>query len=175
MIAIFVILSTVTAAALVYSLRMNRELARRLEALADRQEETEHAVTKLSRKARRQTNTARKQEAKIERMHRKQREQADRQKRIEAEQRKQAQSISKLQFKMQLAESDIAAAQDRLTGLFAILDCIKAQQADTVPGSPADIRLARQAVVLESQIATAERKLAKAQYDAQTAKEGLAA
>lgn len=153
----------------------NRRLSSQIAALVDRQEQTEQQINRLSKTSRKQTNTARKQEQKIERLHRKQREQADRQKRIEKEQKKQAQSISKLQFKMQLAESDIAAAQDRLTSLFAILDCIKAQQEEVIPGSPADVRLARQAVVLESQIATAERKLAKARFDAQAAKEAMAA
>ena len=153
----------------------NRRLALRLAALAAAQNETEKRLDRLSKRTRKQTNTARKQEAKIERLHRKQREQADRQKRVEAEQRKQAQTISKLTFRIAQAEADIAAAKDRLTGLCAVLDCIKEQQAGTVPGSPADIRLARQAVVLESQIATAERKLSKAMFDRQQAKEGLAA
>ena len=153
----------------------NAQLQKAVTALVDQQTDVNNRLDKLSRKSRKQTNTARKQEQKIERLHRKQREQADRQKRIETEQKKQAQSISKLQFKMQLAESDIAAAQDRLTSLFAILDCIKAQQEEAVPGSPVDVRLARQAVVLESQIATAERKLAKARFDAQAAKEAMAA
>lgn len=164
-----------TAAALVAVVLQNRRLALQLAALAAAQTETENRLDRLSRKTRKQTNTARKQKAKIERLHRKQREQADRQKRVEAEQRKQAQTISKLTFRIAQAEADIAAANDRLTGLCAILDCIRDQQAGTVPGSPADIRLARQAVVLESQIATAERKLARAQFDRQQAKKGLAA
>ena len=153
----------------------NAQLQKAVTALVDQQTDVNNRLDKLSRKSRKQTNTARKQEQKIERLHRKQREQADRQKRIETEQKKQAQSISKLQFKMQLAESDIAAAQDRLTSLFAILDCIKAQQEEAVPGSPADVRLARQAVVLESQIATAERKLAKARFDRIQIEEAMAA
>ncbi|MBQ6611371.1 MAG: hypothetical protein IJH70_13150 [Oscillospiraceae bacterium] len=164
-----------TAAALVAVVLQNRRLALRLAALAAAQNETEKRLDRLSKRTRKQTNTARKQEAKIERLHRKQREQADRQKRVEAEQRKQAQTISKLTFRIAQAEADIAAAKDRLTGLCAVLDCIKEQQAGTVPGSPADIRLARQAVVLESQIATAERKLARSLFDRQQAKEGLAA
>lgn len=165
----------VTVAALLYTIRQNQRLAQQIAALADAQSVTESRLDKLGRKSKRQTCTARRQEQKIERLHRKQREQADRQNRLEREQKKQAQNISKLQFKMQLAESDIAAAQDRLTSLFAILDCIKAQQAGTVPGSPADVRLARQAVVLESQIATTERKLVRARYDRDTAKAALAA
>ena len=172
MIAIFVILSAVTAAALVYSLRMNRQLSEQINALSDR-------LDTLSKKSGKRFN---KYEKKLAQQRHKQMQQAAKQEKLRKEQEKlsreqtkQAATLSKLQFKLSLAESDIAAAQDRLTGLFAILDCIKAQQADTVPGSPADIRLARQAIVLESQIATAERKLAKAQYDAQAAKEGLAA
>ena len=175
MIAIFVILSAVTAAALVYSLRMNRELARRLEALADRQEETEHAVTKLSRKARRQTNTARKQEAKIERMHRKQREQADRQKRIEAEQRKQAQSITMLSFRISQAEADIATGMDRLSQLFALLDIAEAHQAAAMPGTAQDVRYQKQIVTLTAQIAATEKRIEKARFDRSQAQEGLAA
>ena len=172
MTAVFIILSAVTAAALVYSLRMNRLLSEQINALSDR-------LDTLSKKSGKRFN---KYEKKLAQQRHKQMQQAAKQEKLRKEQEKlsreqtkQAATLSKLQFKLSLAESDIAAAQDRLTGLFAILDCIKAQQADTVPGSPADIRLARQAVVLESQIATAERKLAKAQYDAQAAKEGLAA
>lgn len=172
MIAIFVILSAVTAAALVYSLRMNRLLSEQINALSNR-------LDTLSKKSGKRFN---KYEKKLAQQRHKQMQQAAKQEKLRKEQEKlsreqtkQTATLSKLQFKLSLAESDIAAAQDRLTGLFAILDCIKAQQADTVPGSPADIRLAKQAVVLESQIATAERKLTRAQFDRQQAKEGLAA
>ena len=76
-----------TAAALVAVVLQNRRLALRLAALAAAQNETEKRLDRLSKRTRKQTNTAWKQEAKIERLHRKQREQADRQKRVEAEQR----------------------------------------------------------------------------------------
>lgn len=158
--------------ALIFTVIQNKRLASQLAALAAAQTNIEDRINQLGRK---QTNTARRHEQKIERLHRKQREQAERQTRIEKEQQKQAANINKLQFTISQAESDIAAAQDRLTSLFAILDCIRAQQADAVPGSSADIRLARQAVVLESQIATAERKLAKAQFDRNTAQATIAA
>ena len=52
MITVFAILSAVTAAALLYSLRMNRELARQLAALADAQAVTESRLDKISRKTR---------------------------------------------------------------------------------------------------------------------------
>lgn len=170
------IFTVITAAVLIwYGSRRISALEKQLTALMAAQGETENRLDRLSKKARKQTNTARKQEQKIERLHRKQREQADRQNRMEKEQRKQAQTVSKLTFRIAQAEADITAAQDRLTSLFAILDCIKAQQAGTVPGSATDIRLARQAVVLESQIATAERRLAKAQFDRAQAQEVLAA
>ncbi len=170
---IFILIITVSA--LIFTVIQNRRLALQLAALAAAQTTIEERINQLGRKSKKQTNTARRHEQKIERLHRKQREQAERQTRIEKEQQKQAANINKLQFTISQAESDIAAAQDRLTSLFAILDCIRAQQADAVPGSSADIRLARQAVVLESQIATAERKLAKAQFDKSAAQANIAA
>lgn len=165
MIAIFVILSAVTAAALVYSLRMNRELARRLEALADRQEETEHAVTKLSRKARRQTNTARKHEQKIERLHRQQREQKARQDRLANEQTKQAAQLRKLQFRLEQATADIEAAKIRLSSLYSLLDIAEANRAAQMPGSPADYRYQKQITTLQHSISIAERQYEKAKFD----------
>lgn len=175
MITVFAILSAVTAAALVYSLRMNRELARRLEALADAQAVTESRLDKISRKTRKATCKQRAFDRKLEKQRKKQDRIAKTQEQMKKEQRRQAQTVSKLSFRIAQAEADISAAQDRLTGLCAILDCIRDQQAGTVPGSPADIRLARQAVILESQIATTERKLEKAKFDRQQAQEGLAA
>lgn len=169
------IILLLTIAALIGVLIENRRLAEQIAAINDRQAETEIRLDKLGKRSRKQTNTAKRHEQKIERLHRKQREQAARQDRIEKEQKKQAETLSKVQFKLSQSLADIEAAQDRLTSLFAILDCIKAQQAETIPGSAADVRLARQAVVLESQISAAERKLAKAQFEAAEAREKIAA
>lgn len=117
MIAIFVILSAVTAAALVYSLRMNRELARRLEALADAQAVTESRLDKISRKTRKATCKQRAFDRKLEQQRKRQDRIARTQEQMKKEQTRQAADLRKMQFKIELATADIESAKLRLSSL----------------------------------------------------------
>ena len=147
----------IAVTAIAYMAHQNRQLRQAVKALADKQEQTDARLDKLSKRSRKHTNTARRHEAKIERLHRKQREQADRQQKIEVEQRKQAISISKLEFKVQTALADIQHHQNRINQLYAILDIVQAEQSAAQPGSKADVSTQRQIITIENQIANAEK------------------
>ena len=164
-----------SVSALIFTVIQNRRLALRLAALADAQTVTENRLDRLSKKTRRTTNKQRQFDRKLEQQRKRQERIGKAQEQIKKEQRKQAQSISKLQFKMQLAESDIAAAQDRMTALFGILDCYKAEQAAALPGSRQDIAAQKQIISIENQIAACEKRIAKAAFDKATAEQTLAA
>lgn len=153
----------------------NRRLSLQIAALCDRQEQTEQKINRLSRKAKKQTSVAKRQEAKIEKLHRKAREQALRQARIEREQTKQAEKLRKAEHKLSIALQDIDSQETRLSQLFAVMDCLKAQQTGVMPGSSADIRIQRQIIVVENQVAAAERRIAQARYNEQEARHLIAA
>ena len=164
-----------SVSALIVTVIQNRRLALQLAALADAQEETKNRLDHLSKKARKQTNTARKHEQKIERLHRQQREQKARQDQLAKDQRKQAAQLRKMQFKLSQATADIEAAKIRLSSLYSLLDVAQDNQAAQIPGSPADYRYQKQVASLQHSISIAERQLEKAKFEAQEAKEGLAA
>lgn len=81
----------------------------------------------------------------------------------------------KKQFKLDQALADIEAGKVRLSQLYAILDIAEANQAAAAPGSAQDVRYQKQIVTLTSQIARAEKQLAKAQFDRDTASAAIAA
>ena len=154
-----------TAAALIVTVIQNQQLTRKIAALSDRQNEAENRLDKLSRKARKQTNVARKHEQKIERLHRQQREQKARQDRLANEQTKQAAQLRKLQFRLEQATADIEAAKIRLSSLYSLLDIAEANRAAQMPGSPADYRYQKQITTLQHSISIAERQYEKAKFD----------
>lgn len=172
MTAIIMILSI---SALIFTVVQNRRLASQLAALAEAQTVTDERIERLSRKSRKQTNVARKQQQKIERLHRRQREQADRQKRLEQEQRKQAVTMSKMQFKLQTALAEIQHQQNRIAQLYALLDVATLNQAGAVPGSRQDVTAQKQIIALENQIAACEKRIAKAEFDRSQAQEAMKA
>ena len=172
MITVFAILSAVTAAALVYSLRMNRQLSEQINTLSDR-------LDALSRKSGKRFN---KYEKKLAQQRHRQMQQAAKQEKLRKEQeklsreqRRQAVSISKMEFKLSQALADIETGKDRLSQLYALLDIAEANRAAAMPGTAQDVRYQKQIVTLTAQIAATEKRMEKARFDAQTAREVLAA
>lgn len=148
------IILVIAIAALIWQ---NRKLMEQLAKVSDRQEDMEHRLDKLSRKTRKQTFKQRQFDRKLE-------QQRKRQERIVKEQTKQAELISKLQFQLEQAMSEIEAGSNRLSQLFALLDIAQANQAAAMPGSREDVRFTKQILTLENQIHTAEKRIAKAQF-----------
>ena len=89
--------------------------------------------------------------------------------RLEKEQARQAEQLSELSFRIAQAEADIEAWRERVSSLYAIMDLVAAQQAQATPGSADDERAQRKIIALQDQIHTTERKIAKAEYDKETA------
>ena len=135
----------------------NKKLSARLSALADRQEEAEANIAKLSRRSRKQTFKQRQFDRRLEQQHK-------RQERIAKEQTKQTELIRKLQFQLEQAMSEIEAGNNRLSQLFALLDIANANQAAAMPGSREDVRYQKQILTLENQIHTVEKRIAKAKF-----------
>lgn len=148
------IILVIAIAALIWQ---NRKLMEQLAKVSERQEDMEHRLDKLSRKTRKQTFKQRQFDRKLE-------HQRKRQERIVKEQTKQAELISRLQFQLEQAMSEIEAGSNRLSQLFALLDIAQANQATAMPGSREDVRFTKQILTLENQIHTAEKRIAKAQF-----------
>ena len=69
-----------------------------------------------------------------------------------------------MQFALEQAAAEIEAGNNRLSQLFALLDIAQANQAAAMPGSRDDVRYQKQILTLESQIHTAEKRIAKAAF-----------
>ncbi len=102
--------------------------------------------------------------------------------RIAEEQRKQAEQIRKhderiaaLEFRMTQAEADIAAEDERIAALYALMDISAAAQDKAEPGSPADVRAQKQIISYQSAIHAAEKRKAKAEFALQSAKRNMTA
>ena len=91
------------------------------------------------------------------------------------EQERQAAQLSELDFRITQAEADIAAGQERIASLYALMDLAAAQQAQATPGSAEDERAQRKIISLQNQIHAAERRIAKAQHVKETAQRKRAA
>lgn len=159
------IILVVAIAALIWQ---NRKLMEQLEQISDRQEDMETRLDKLSRRSRKQTFKQRQFDRRLE-------QQRKRQERIVKEQTKQAELISKLQFQLEQAMSEIDAGNNRLSQLFALLDIANANQAAAMPGSREDVRYQKQILTLENQIHTVEKRIAKAKFTMSDAQRRMSA
>lgn len=159
------IIIVVAIAALIWQ---NRKLMEQLAQVSDRQEDMEHRLDKLSRKTRKQTFKQRQFDRRLE-------QQRKRQERIVKEQTKQAELISRLQFQLEQAMSEIEAGSNRLSQLFALLDIAQANQAAAMPGSREDVRYQKQILTLENQIHTVEKRIAKAKFTMSDAQRRMSA
>ena len=81
--------------------------------------------------------------------------------------------IKKLKFQIEQATADIAAEQNRLSQLFALLDIAEAQQASVIPGSKADEQAQRKIISIENQIYSAEKRIRSAEFKKRTAEQKL--
>lgn len=108
------------------------------------------------------------------RLRREQDRQAQEQERQRKEQVKQAEQLAALEHRVTLAESDIAADNERVAGLYALMDLAAARQAQAVPGSKEDEVEQRKIISLQRQIHAAEKRIAKAEYDRDSALRRLA-
>ncbi len=169
----FLFILAVTA--LVYTAIQNRKLAVQIAALNDRQTETETRIDSLSRKSKKTTCKQRAFDRKIEQQRKRQARLAKAQEQIRKEQTKQGENIRKMEYKLSAALSDIQHQQTRITQLYALLDVAMHNQAGTYPGTAQDVRYQKEIIAIENQIASAEKKLAKAQFDAAEAREKIAA
>ena len=159
------IILVVAIAALIWQ---NRKLMEQLAQVSERQEAMEIRLDKLSRRSRKQTFKQRQFDRRLE-------QQRKRQERIVKEQAKQAELISRLQFQLEQAMSEIEAGNNRLSQLFALLDIAQANQAAAMPGSREDVRFTKQILTLENQIHTAEKRIAKAQFTMSDAQRRMSA
>ena len=150
--------------------RIREEQARQREAIKRQQE--------LAREQQRRQAELAKQQAEIraeqDRQRREQDRQAQEQERQRKEQVKQAEQLAALEHRVTLAESDIAADNERVAGLYALMDLAAARQAQAVPGSKEDEAEQRKIISLQRQIHTAEKRIAKAEYDRDSALRRLA-
>ncbi|MBQ9662935.1 MAG: hypothetical protein IJV40_07300 [Oscillospiraceae bacterium] len=153
----------------------NRKLEKQLSSMTEWQCVTDSRLDKLSRTSRKHTSRQRKYEQKLDQQRKKQARLAKEQERIRKEQTRQAETISKLSFRLSQAEADIQHQQTRLSQLFALLDIAEANQAAAVPGSTQDVRCQKQIITLTNQIAACEKRIAKAQFDRDTAAAAIAA
>ena len=159
------IILVVAIAALIWQ---NRKLMEQLAQVSDRQEAMETRLDKLSRRSRKQTFKQRQFDRRLE-------QQRKRQERIAKEQTKQAELISKLQFQLEQAMSEIETGNNRLAQLFALLDIANANQAAAMPGSREDVRYQKQILTLENQIHTVEKRIAKAKFTMSDAQRRMSA
>ncbi len=159
------IILVVAIAALIWQ---NRKLMEQLAQVSDRQEDMESRLDKLSRRSRKQTFKQRQFDRRLE-------QQRKRQERVVKEQTKQAELISKLQFQLEQAMSEIDAGNNRLSQLFALLDIANANQAAAMPGSREDVRYQKQILTLENQIHTVEKRIAKAKFTMSDAQRRMSA
>ncbi len=143
--------------------RIQEEQARQREALRRQQE--------LAREQQRRQIELEKEQI---RLRREQDRQAQEQERQRKEQVKQAEQLAALEHRVTLAESDIAADNERVAGLYALMDLAAARQAQAVPGSKEDEVEQRKIISLQRQIHAAEKRIAKAEYDRDSALRRLA-
>lgn len=153
----------------------NRRLSSQIAALLDRQEQAEQKLDRLSKTSRKQTSRQRKYEHKLEVQRKKQARLAKQQEQLRKEQTRQAATMTKMQFKLNQALADIETGNTRLSQLYALLDIAEANQAAVIPGSSQDYKYQKQIVSLENQIAATEKRIAKAQFDRDTATAAIAA
>ena len=155
-----------------------RKLAR-MEALLhdviEHQDAVDDRLNHLSRKTKKTTCKQRAFDRKIQQQRRKQDQFQHQQEKIQREQRKQADQIEKLRFTVTQADAVIIATRERLTGFYSLLDIALATQAAAYPASAEDVRAQRQILTLTNQIHTAERKLAKAEFERDAANQKLQA
>lgn len=167
------IISILTAAALLWcGSKRIAALEEQVVALSDR-------LDTLSRKSGKRFN---KYEKKLAQQRHRQMQQAAKQEKLRKEQeklsreqRRQAVSISKMKFKLSQALADFETGKDRLSQLYALLDIAEDNRAAAMPGTAQDVRYQKQIVTLTAQIAATEKRMEKARFDAQTAREVLAA
>lgn len=93
----------------------------------------------------------------------------------EAMLRKHEEQIAKLEHQMAQAEADIISERERISGLYALLDIAESNQASAVPGSKQDEAAQRKIITLTAQIASAEKRIRKAEFTKATAEKKLAA
>lgn len=153
----------------------NRRLEKQLAAVMEWQTATDSRLDRLSKTSRKQTSRQRKYERKLEVQRKKQARLAKQQEQIRKEQAKQADTLNKMQFKLNQALADIETGNTRLSQLFGLLDIAEANQAAALPGSAQDVKYQKQIVTLTSQIAATEKRIAKAQFDRDTATAAIAA
>ena len=162
-------LMIVLSVAVIVTMIQNRRLASQLAALTNRQAQTEQQITRLSKTNRKQTCKQRQFDRKLKQQRLQQEKLRKDQERIRKEQTRQADNLNKMQFKLNQALADIENGNTRLSQLFALLDVLEANQAAAVPGSSQDVKYQKQIVTLTAQIAQTEKRIAKAQFDHDTA------
>lgn len=91
------------------------------------------------------------------------------QERQHREQIRQAEQLAALNFRISQAEADIAAGEERIASLYALMDIAAAAQHKAEPGSKQDEQAQRKIISLQNQIHTTEKRIAKAQFDRETA------
>lgn len=165
----------ISVSALILTVIQNRRLASQLAALMDAQTITENRLDKLSKKTKKATCKQRAFDRKLEQQRKRQARLAKAQEQIKKEQTRQRETLNKLSFRISQAEADIESGNDRLSQLFALLDIAEAHRAAALPGTAQDVRYQKQIVTLTAQIAACEKKIRKAEYDARTAREAIAA
>ncbi len=136
------------------------------------QEQAKEAIHRQEELYREQERQRRGQEQIRREQERQAREQArlaKEQERQHREQIRQAEQLAALNFRISQAEVDIANGQERTAGLYALLDLALAAQHNATPGSPEEERAQRKILSLTNQINATERKIAKAQFDRETA------
>lgn len=150
--------------------RIREEQSRQREELRRQQEQARAATRRQVELERQQLQLRREQERqRVEQLR-----QAQEQERQRKEQIRQAEQIAALEHRVTLAESDIAADNERVAALYAVMDLCAARQAQAVPGSNEDEAEQRKIIRLQNQIHAAEKRIAKAEFDRDSALRRLA-
>lgn len=136
------------------------------------QEQAKEAIHRQEELYREQERQRRGQEQIRREQERQAREQArlaKEQERQHREQIRQAAQLAALNFRISQAEADIAAGEERIAALYGLMDIAAAAQHKAEPGSRQDEQAQRKIISLQNQIHTTEKRIAKAQFDRETA------
>ena len=151
------------------------KLQKAVDSLTAQQLAFDERINKLNRTTKKATNKQRAFDRKLKQQRQKQERLQKEQQKLRAEQAKQTETINKMQFKLNQALADIEAGKVRLAQLYALLDIAENNRAGAVPGSSADVRYQRQIITITNQIHSTEKRIAKAEFDRNTAKAAIAA
>lgn len=173
-------LNALLVIALIVGIRALCRIGARHRAKAEQKKKAE--IERQNREAARLQKEMRRQQAETKDVAYRQAQLEIKQARLAMEQREQAERIRKhderiaiLEFCITQAEADIAAEEERIAALYALMDISAAKQDKSEPGSTEDVRAQKQIISYQAAIHAAEKRKAKAEFALQTAKRNMTA